>query len=66
MDQKSLMPTIDAAELTRQLLAARAGQPVTERDKRLFLTLRQAHIMMIGAIEDYLGMERSIPPKHKR
>ena len=32
---------------------------------QLFLTMRQASIMMIGAIED-AGMERSILPKHKR
>lgn len=37
-----------------------------ERERQLFLTIRQAHIMMLGAIEDYLGMERSIVPKHTK
>jgi hypothetical protein len=32
----------------------------------LLLALRQALIIALGAIEDYLGMERSIIPKHRR
>jgi len=32
----------------------------------LLMALRQALIIMLGAIEDYLEMERSIIPKHKR
>ncbi len=32
----------------------------------LLLALRQALIMMLGAMEDYLAMERSIVPKHRR
>ena len=32
----------------------------------LLIALRQALIIMLGAIEDYLQMERSIVPKHKR
>lgn len=34
--------------------------------RTLLLALRQALIIALGAIEDYLGMERSIVPKHKR
>lgn len=30
------------------------------------MALRQALIMALGAFEDYLGMRRSIPPKHKQ
>lgn len=39
---------------------------MSERDKRLWLSFRQALIMVLGAIEDYLGLERSITPKHRR
>lgn len=41
--------------------------PDRQGDKRtLLLAIRQALIIAIGAIEDFLGMERSIVPKHKR
>ena len=33
---------------------------------RLLMAERQALIIRLGAIEDYLGMERSITPRHKR
>lgn len=32
----------------------------------LLLGIRQALIIMLAAIEDYAGLERSIVPKHKR
>ena len=32
----------------------------------LLLAFRQALFIMVGAIEDYLGMERSVIPKHKQ
>ncbi len=35
-------------------------------DRALWLSIRQALIIVLGAIEDYLGMERSITPRHKR
>lgn len=35
-------------------------------DKRLMMARRQAIIIELGAIEDYLGMERSIVPRRKR
>ena len=37
-----------------------------DKAKALLMCVRQALIMIIGAIEDYLGMERSIVPKHRR
>ena len=38
-----------------------------EDDRRtLYLSRRQALIIELGAIEDYLGMARSIIPKRKR
>lgn len=34
---------------------------------RVFLmVIRQAVIIVLGALEDFLGLERSITPKHKR
>lgn len=41
-------------------------QPQTESVRRLWLTRRQAIIMELGAIEDYLEMPRSIVPRRKR
>ena len=32
----------------------------------MLMAERQALIIRLGAIEDYLGMERSITPRHKR
>ena len=37
-----------------------------DRTRALLMCVRQALIMIIGALEDYLGMERSIVPKRKR
>ena len=38
-----------------------------EGDKRvLLMAIRQALIMILGAIEDYLQIERSIIPRRKR
>ena len=34
--------------------------------RNLWLAIRQALIIVLGAIEEYLGLERSIVPKHKR
>lgn len=53
-------------KLFEQIRRVQSGDVVTERERQLFLTIRQAHIMMLGAIEDYLGMERSIVPKHTK
>jgi hypothetical protein len=36
------------------------------RSRTLALAVRQALIIILGAIEDWLGMERSIVPRHKR
>lgn len=37
-----------------------------DRTKVLLMTCRQVLLMLLGAVEDYLGLERSIVPKHKR
>ena len=39
---------------------------MTPDARRLWMGIRQALIIALGAIEDWLGMERSIIPKHKR
>lgn len=39
---------------------------VTEHERRYLMSRRQALIIDLGAIEDYLGLERSIVPRRKR
>lgn len=44
-----------------------ADKPAVDtRQRTLLMTFRQAVIMILGAIEDYLEIERSIVPKHRR
>lgn len=42
------------------------ARAVDERTKVLLLSVRQAIIMMLGALEDYLGLPRSITPRHRK
>lgn len=37
-----------------------------EKQRILLMTMRQCLIMLLGALEDYLELERSIVPRHKR
>ncbi len=37
-----------------------------DKQRTLLLTVRQCLIMLLGALEDYLELERSIVPRHKR
>lgn len=37
-----------------------------DRTRVLLLAVRQALLIVLGALEDYLCMERSIVPKHRR
>ncbi len=39
---------------------------MTESTRTLLYAIRQALFIILGAIEDYLGLERSVVPKHKR
>ena len=41
-------------------------QAVHPRTRTLLVAIRQALIIALGALEDYLGMQRSIMPKHNR
>lgn len=37
-----------------------------DKHRALLLIVRQCLIMLLGALEDYLELERSIVPRHKR
>lgn len=39
---------------------------ISESERRFQMARRQAIIIELGAIEDYLGLERSIVPRRKR
>jgi hypothetical protein len=39
---------------------------VTASERTLLLARRQAILIELGGIEDYLGMERSVVPRHRR
>lgn len=39
---------------------------LNNRTRVLLLAVRQALLIALGALEDYLGRERSVTPKHKR
>lgn len=41
-------------------------EKITKRDREFWMRMRQALIIKLGAIEDFLNISRSIPPKHKR
>ena len=39
---------------------------VPDRERALWMAIRQALIIALGAIEEYLGLQRSIVPRRKR
>lgn len=39
---------------------------VPERERTLYLQLRQGLIIQLAALENYLGLERSVPPHRRR
>jgi hypothetical protein len=39
---------------------------IPDKQRTFLLVVRQALIMMLGALDDYLNVERSVIPKHKR
>ena len=43
-----------------------APPELTESERKWLMTTRQTLIMRLGAVEERLGMERSIVPKHER
>ena len=42
------------------------AEPVDRRTKSFLMCIRQAIIIILGGIEDFLGLERSITPRRKR
>ncbi len=48
------------------LPSARADDILPNKQRIFLLALRQSIIIFLGALEDYLEMDRSIVPKHKR
>ena len=59
---------IRQANLTQiDRLAGLLQQPhLTEAERSLVLSLRQAKIIEVGAIERFLKVEQTIPPRRKR
>ena len=45
---------------------ATADRVTVGNTRVLLIGLRQCLIMALGYLEDYLGMERTITPKHRR
>ena len=43
-----------------------ATTAVPDRERQMLMSKRQAIIIELGAIEDYLGLERSVVPRRKR
>lgn len=39
---------------------------IPDRQRVLLIAVRQALLIILGALEDYMEMERSIVPKHER
>jgi hypothetical protein len=39
---------------------------IDDKTKVLMMAIRQALLIALGAIEEFLGIERSVTPKHKR
>lgn len=37
-----------------------------EKTRQLLISVRQALLIALGALEDYLGLPRTVVPKHKR
>lgn len=42
------------------------NEALDERTKRLLMIFREALIIALGGLEDYLGLPRSIVPRRKR
>jgi len=58
---------VDKVNSVRLPLAELKTESIIDtRTRVLLLAIRQALIIALGALEEYLGMERSIIPKHKR
>jgi hypothetical protein len=54
------------APIPAEIVTPAAAPMVDPRTRALLLAVRQALIIALGAVEEYLGMERSIVPRRKR
>jgi hypothetical protein len=67
MRQASLAQIEKLAALLQQPSRVDCHPPrLTEAERSLVLSLRQARIIEIGAIERFLQEPQTIPPRHKR
>ena len=57
-----LSPTLPLAQTEKQAY----NVDERERERRLLMARRQALIIELGAIEEYLGLPRSITPTKRR
>ena len=46
--------------------SAEKGYNVDKRTRAFWLSVRQALLILLGALEDYLEMPRSVVPKHRK
>jgi hypothetical protein len=60
------MPDISNPIRIDETTVERIASSPDDASRKLMLSRRQALIIELGAIEDYLSMERSIIPKRKR
>lgn len=61
-----MLDTIPGPKPAKALQTARSGAIMPDKQRMFLMTVRQALIMLLGALEDYLEMDRSIVPKHER
>lgn len=52
--------------LANSLLNQKQDCGIMSRERVLLMAVRQALIIALGALEDYLNLERSIVPQRKR
>jgi len=52
--------------MTDNTTIGRQSEHAEDRTRVLLLAVRQALIMVLGALETYLDLPRSIEPKHRR
>jgi len=48
------------------ILSITEAHVIDNKTRVLLLAIRQALLMALGALEDYLNLERSIIPKHRK
>jgi hypothetical protein len=59
------MPEEQAEYKINELVCKTIGA-LSNTDRKTLFAIRQALLIALGAIEEFLGIERSVTPKHKR